>query len=117
MYSIRPATLEDAPIIAAQRRAMFFDMGYRDDRALDDMAEAFLPWLRHKMEAGEYLAWLAIALDGSVAAGAGLWLMDWPPHMVGPGARRGNILNVYTRPEFRRQGLARPLAEIAAEWG
>jgi hypothetical protein len=38
MYSIRPATLEDAAIIAAQRRAMFFDMGYRDDRALDDMA-------------------------------------------------------------------------------
>jgi GNAT superfamily N-acetyltransferase len=116
MYSIRPATLEDAAIIAAQRRAMFFDMGYRDDRALDDMAEAFLPWLRNKMKAGEYLAWLAIALDGSVAAGAGLWLMDWPPHMVGPGARRGNLLNVYTRPDCRRHGLARQLTEAALDW-
>jgi GNAT superfamily N-acetyltransferase len=68
------------------------------------------------MEAGEYLAWLAIAGDGSVAAGAGLWLMDWPPHMVGPGARRGNILNVYTNPDHRRRGLARRLTEATLEW-
>jgi GNAT superfamily N-acetyltransferase len=73
--------------------------------------------VRQKMSAGDYLAWFAIAPDGSVAAGAGLWLMDWPPHMLGAGDnRRGNILNVYTRPEFRRQGLARGLTETAVEW-
>jgi len=72
--------------------------------------------VREKMSAGEYLGWFAMAEDGSVAAGAGLWLMDWPPHMVGPGSRRGNILNVYTRPEFRRQGLARRLIETAIDW-
>jgi GNAT superfamily N-acetyltransferase len=116
MLAIRPATPEDAATVTAQRRAMFFDMGYRDERTLDSMAEAFLPWVRRKMSAGEYLGWLAIAEDGSAAAGAGLWLMDWPPHMVGPGSRRGNILNVYTRAEFRRQGLARRLTETAIEW-
>jgi GNAT superfamily N-acetyltransferase len=114
MLAIRPATLEDAAIIAGHRRAMFFDMGHRD--GLDSMTEAFLPWVRAKMSAGEYLAWFAIAEDGSVAAGAGLWLMDWPPHMIGTGSRRGNILNVYTRPDFRRQGLARRLTETAVEW-
>jgi GNAT superfamily N-acetyltransferase len=116
MFSIRPATLEDDAIIAAQRRAMFFDMGYRDAAVLDSMTEAFLPWLRQKMSTGEYLGWFAMAESGAVAAGAGLWLMDWPPHMVGPGSRRGNILNVYTQTEFRRQGLARRLTETAVEW-
>jgi ribosomal protein S18 acetylase RimI-like enzyme len=116
MLSIRPATLEDAAIIAAHRRAMFFDMGYRDEGVLDSMIEAFLPWVRRKMSEGEYRGWFAIAEDGAVTAGAGLWLMDWPPHMVGPGNRRGNILNVYTAPEFRRQGLARRLTETAVEW-
>jgi GNAT superfamily N-acetyltransferase len=116
MLAIRPATVEDAALIAAQRRAMFFDMGHCNARTLDSMTEAFLPWVRHKMSAGEYLGWFAIADDGGVAAGAGLWLMDWPPHMVGPGSRRGNILNVYTRPEFRRQGLARRLTETAVDW-
>jgi GNAT superfamily N-acetyltransferase len=45
-----------------------------------------------------------------------LWLMDWPPHMIGPGAPRGNILNVYTRPENRRMGLARGLMDAALAW-
>jgi GNAT superfamily N-acetyltransferase len=117
MLAILPATLEDAALVTAHRRAMFHDMGYRDDRVLDDMAAAFMPWVQHKMSVGEYLAWFAVADDGSVAAGAGLWLMDWPPHMIGSGGhRRGNILNVYTRAEFRRQGLARRLTETAVEW-
>jgi ribosomal protein S18 acetylase RimI-like enzyme len=116
MLAIRPATLEDAALVTAQRRAMFFDMGHRDDRTLDSMTDAFLPWVRDKMSVGEYLGWFAVAEDRSAAAGAGLWLMDWPPHMVGPASRRGNILNVYTRPEFRRQGLARRLTEMAVEW-
>ena len=30
----------------------------------------FRPWLKRKMEAGEYVAWFAIAADESVAAGA-----------------------------------------------
>ncbi len=68
------------------------------------------------MDAGEYLAWLAVAPDGSIAAGTGLWLMDWPPHMIGTGVRRGNILNVYTAQEFRRRGLARQLMEVAIHW-
>jgi len=95
---------------------MFCDMGYRNQVVLDAMAAAFLQWLRRKMQEGEYLAWLAVRADGSVAAGLGLWLMDWPPHMVGPGSRRGNILNVYTSPDSRRQGLARRLMEVALEW-
>jgi len=42
--------------------------------------------------------------------------MDWPPHMIGAGARRGNILNVFVRPENRRQGIARELMSVALAW-
>lgn len=115
-YSIRQAITRDAPIIVAHRRAMFNEMGYRDEQALDQMSAAFEPWLVARMESGEYLAWFAVSSDGIVAAGLGLWLMDWPPHMIGPGARRGNILNVYTEPHARRQGLARRLMETSVAW-
>jgi GNAT superfamily N-acetyltransferase len=115
-FEIRPATIADCEIIAAHRHAMFFEMGYRDQAVLDAMSTAFRPWLRRKMEEGEYLAWLAVGADGAVGAGLGLWLMDWPPHMVGPGSRRGNVLNVYTNPDCRRQGLARRLMETALDW-
>ena len=115
-FDIRPATIDDTEIIAAHRRAMFFEMGYRDEAVLDAMVAAFRPWLRRRMEQREYLAWLAVRADGAIVAGLGLWLMDWPPHMVGPGSPRGNILNVYTNPECRRQGLARRLMDAALEW-
>jgi GNAT superfamily N-acetyltransferase len=95
---------------------MFVDMGHRDESTLDSMSRSFVPWVKTRLADGEYLAWFAIAPDGSIAAGLGLWLMDWPPHMVGPGARRGNILNVYTQPEHRRRGLARMLMQTALEW-
>ena len=116
--NIRAARLneQDLNTIVHHRRAMFFDMGRRDARALDEMSEKFQPWLRRKMEAGEYLAWFAIAPDGTVAAGAGLWLMDWPPLMSAGGKWRGNILNVYTEAPFRRQGLARQLMLTAMAW-
>ena len=95
---------------------MFRDMGYTDERALDVMSDRFRPWLRRKMEAGEYLAWFALTPDSSIAAGLGLWLMDWPPHMVASGPGRGNILNVYTEPAHRCQGMARALMQTALEW-
>ena len=68
------------------------------------------------MRCNEYLAWFAVDSDGAIAAGVGLWLMDWPPNMVRPGRWRGNIVNVYTRPESRRMGLARRLMETALAW-
>ncbi len=115
ILQIRPATLADAGIITSHRRRMFGDMGEPDQAKLDAMCAAFRPWLERKMASGEYLAWLAAAPSGEVVAGAGLWLMDWPPHMV-PGGIRGNILNVYTDREYRRQGLARRLVGTAMEW-
>jgi GNAT superfamily N-acetyltransferase len=114
-YAIRRASIDDIDTLVAHRRAMFVDMGYRDEAALDSMAAKCRPWLLSKMNRGEYLAWLATAPDESIAAGAGLWLMDWPPHMVGNGTR-GNILNVYTAAEFRRRGLAGELMKAALRW-
>lgn len=116
MYSIRPATLDDAGIIAGHRDRIFLDIGKNDLQKLEAMTKAYRPWLESKMAAGEYLGWLAMAADGSVAAGLGLWLMDWPPHVIGSGLRRGNIINVYTEAAHRRRGLARLLLNTALEW-
>jgi GNAT superfamily N-acetyltransferase len=112
---IRTAILDDLEVIVHHRQSMFRDMGYHDEMAVSAMAEAFRPWLRRKMDLNEYLAWVAVE-DEQIAAGIGLWLMDWPPHMIGPGAPRGYILNVYTEPAYRRRGMARSLMQVALEW-
>jgi GNAT superfamily N-acetyltransferase len=120
---VRQAThsTSDIDAIVHHRQAMFIDVGYPDDAALRTMAANFRPWLQKKMEATEYLTWFAVvpecAPDSSIAAGLGLWLMDWPPHMIGGGSRwRGNILNVYTEPAHRRRGMGRALMTTALEW-
>jgi ribosomal protein S18 acetylase RimI-like enzyme len=110
-FTIRRASTADLETLVAHRRAMFHDMGYDDEVRLNSMSAKFRVWLMEHMNRGDYYAWLVCAQDGSIAAGAGLWLMDWPPHMMGQGTRRGNILNVYTADDFRRRGLARQLME------
>ena len=115
-FTLRRASTADLDILVEHRCAMFRDMGYKDEGAMASMAGKFGPWLLEHMNAGDYLAWLVSAGDASIAAGTGLWLMDWPPHMIGQGTRRGNILNVYTHPDFRRRGLARELMTTVLAW-
>jgi GNAT superfamily N-acetyltransferase len=115
-YSIREATLADAETIVRHRREMFFDMGHNDAAVLDGLVKSFRPWLIEKLSKEEYRGWFAIAEDGSVAAGTGLWLMNWPPGLHTSEPWRGNILNVYTEREHRRRGLARRLVMAARDW-
>jgi GNAT superfamily N-acetyltransferase len=95
---------------------MFVDMGVVEDARLEAMCAAFAPWVARRLASGEYSAWLAVAPNGEVVGGAGVWVMDWPPHMYDPAPRRGNLLNVYVAPAHRRQGVARRLVETALDW-
>ena len=118
--TIRPSFPEaaktDAETICHHRRAMFRDMGHPDDAVMDAMVTAFRPWVEQRLESSEYRAWFAYNADGEIIAGAGIWLMDWPPHMIAPGHARANIINVYTEPAYRRRGLARQLMAELLDW-
>ncbi len=60
---------------------------------------------------GKYIGWLTED-EGKVVAGAGLLLLDWPPHPLDPrSTQRGYLLNVYVEPEYRRRKLASHLIE------
>ena len=115
-YSIREATVADAGTIADHRRSMFADMGEGDVIRRDAIAFASLAWLEKKLSAGEYMGWLAIAPDQSIAAGAGVWVIEWPPTVTDLSGRRGMLLNVYTHAAHRRRGLARALVETSLRW-
>jgi GNAT superfamily N-acetyltransferase len=108
-YRIRPATVEDAPVIARHRASMFLDMG---DVSGDDVARlerASFVYLRQMMAEKRYLGWLAERQD-EIVAGCGLIISQLLPR---PGAIDGGaqalIVNVYCEPEHRRRGLARAL--------
>jgi GNAT superfamily N-acetyltransferase len=115
-YSISRATVEDAPVIARHRAAMFRDMG---DVSGDDVARiesASFVYLRQMMAERRYLGWLA-ERQGEVVAGCGLIISQLLPR---PGAIEGGaqalIVNVYCEPEHRRRGLARALMTAMLDW-
>ena len=89
---------------------MFEDMGHTDVEKLQLMSERFSTWVTRFLSRNEYFAWLAFDRENCVA-GAGLWLIDWPCHILDPMHARGYILNVYTDPKHRRKGLARLLTK------
>lgn len=113
MLETRAATPADAAIITRHRHRMFVDAGRRDNQVLQVMSQNFEPWVVSMMNDGKYLGWLTED-EGKVIAGAGLLLLDWPPHPLDPrSTQRGYLLNVYVEPEYRRRKLASHLIDYA----
>ena len=110
-FALRLATADDLPLIVIQRRAMFEDMGIRDRAALDEMNVAFADWMKGRIESGEYRGWFVTDNQGRVLAGAGLWLQESLPSHRDPSTQRAYVMNVYTGPDYRRQGHARRLMD------
>jgi GNAT superfamily N-acetyltransferase len=112
MVEIRRATAADAEQIGRQRVCMFEDAGFSTEAKMGPMLAAFVAWVRPRLDDGSYAGWLAED-EGRMVAGAGLWVMDWPPHYLDPEPQRAYLLNFYVAPEMRRRGLAQRLLALA----
>jgi GNAT superfamily N-acetyltransferase len=112
---IRVGTSGDIPEILRQRRAMYEDMDYRDVDALAAMVSVSSAYLAKALSDGSFRAWLASVGDRVVAGGAVI-VSPWPAHPYDLECRRATILNVYTHPEYRRQGIARRLMQTMIDW-
>lgn len=114
-YIIRPITVSDAPIVIHHRHQMFKDMGSGTSETRTQMDTHFADWLQQRFEQDRYIGWFA-QIDETVIAGAGISLVDvgslpdtqfhYVPYLV----------NVYTEPEYRKQGIARKLLLIAIDY-
>ena len=114
---IREATPADIPEILRQRRAMYEDMNYNDEPALDAMIATCEPYLATALSNGSFHSWLAFrAEDNGVVGGGAVLVSPWPSHAYDLECRRATILNVYTYLEFRRQGIARSLMQTMIAW-
>ncbi|GHG08469.1 GNAT family N-acetyltransferase [Deinococcus piscis] len=99
-WTVRSVTLADTHTVARHRLP---------DLPPDHAAvRAYAEWLPSALERGLYLGWLAES-GGGVVGGAGLILLEWGPTRDDPQPWRGRVVNVWTHPSWRRQGIARQL--------
>jgi GNAT superfamily N-acetyltransferase len=116
-FPIRAATQSDLPTLLDFRMGMLGDVfaAEQGKPPWDPHAvrQANGPWLEEHIDR-DFVAWLA-EIDGHPAGTAAVL---WSPHPPGPrklGGLEAYILNVYTKPEFRRQGIARALMAHAID--
>ncbi|MFL5496086.1 MAG: GNAT family N-acetyltransferase [Gemmatimonadales bacterium] len=123
---VRLAIPQDADLIAGHRVRMFQDMG----QLPPDLVEPFRSSARERLwvllETGEYVGWLAStrASPGTVVAGVGVQRRQVFPHprqradgsIVVASGRHAIVLNLFTEPSWRRQGIAELLMRHALEW-
>ena len=114
--TIREAALTESAIILHHRRSMFRDMGEGTAEELDQMVEVAGPLLARALADGSYRHWLALDSSGRVAGGGGVLLCPWPANPKDRCTERAVILNVYTEPEFRKQGIARQIMLRILAW-
>ncbi len=112
---LREATPADVAVILHQRRRMFADMGEGDEASLDAMSEATRPILAAALVDGSYRGWL-VEVAGRVVAGGGVALFGFQPTPADLSPRRAWIVNIYTEPAFRRQGLAKLVMRGIIDW-
>jgi GNAT superfamily N-acetyltransferase len=114
-YVIREARPQELAIVIRHRRRMYEDMGHTDPVQLADMERASTQFFGHHFAAGTYRGWFA-EIDGLVVAGGGVLILPFQPQMYNTRPERPWIVNMFTEPEHRRQGLARLLLEEMVAW-
>ena len=117
--TIREATAADLPMVLEHRLAMLEvvfpwpDGDDRDGPRAADRRRRNRDWLGAHFGV-DFFAWIA-ERDGEPLASAAIQWFEHPPSPVNPIGREAYILNVYTEPRARHQGLARMLIERLVE--
>jgi GNAT superfamily N-acetyltransferase len=109
----RVATSRDLEALARLRWEMEVEQG-NDTIDVADYAKAYAASSRDEIKGRRFRAWLAEADGQPVACVLLVWWI-LPPNFDNFLRKRGFVFSVYTRPAYRRQGIARHLMNILIE--
>ena len=106
MWTIRQANVGDTEALTALRLRFLQEIGYGGD----DVSDAVREYFEHSVPTGEFVAWLA-QRSGQIVGTSGLVFVRKPPHGRNLTGREAHVMNMYTIPQYRRQGVATALLE------
>lgn len=114
-FTFRRADAADAELLTVMRLEMRKE---RETAVCPVSEEEFrrsnLSFFRTQIASGRFIAFIAYEGD-QAAACSGLSIEIHPPTYGNPGGKSGYVTNMYTRPAWRRRGLAALLLDRLAE--
>lgn len=109
MTIIRKATIKDIDDLVRFRTALFREMGILQEET-NTFQNACREYFRQYLATGEFLSWVA-ENNNEIIATSGLVFTQKPPDPRNISGRETYVMNFYTLPKWRKQGIATKLME------
>lgn len=110
------ATVEDLPSIVSLHIQMLMALGQRPEELQANPEARLQAYYRREMDAGRLAHYLARDAGGEIVAMAGGILREESEDWLAVDPRYGLLIDIYTGPAHRRQGLAGRLIELVYTW-
>lgn len=108
---LRQAIFTDISQLINLRKKMLVEEGLYVETNIDN---ELLRYFENGMEKQELLMW--VAEEGNkIIATCGVCFYQLPPSFKNPTGRNAYIVNVYTEPQYRKQGIATKLLEMTLQ--
>lgn len=107
----RKANIEDVKHLVELRKRQLIDEGCYSDKNIDDELERYFST---GISNEDLIVWIATE-DESIIGTAGVCFFQYPPTYSNTSGKIAYITNVYTRDEYRKQGIATKLLELVVE--
>jgi GNAT superfamily N-acetyltransferase len=114
-FFVRPARVEDIPILLEARRRMFADMGEADAPGRAEGEVRIAAWLAERIPDGRAAGFVAVADDGAWLGAMTISHEESVPSRHNPSGRHSYLFGLSVRPEYRRQGVAGALVTAAVD--
>lgn len=112
MIEYRKATMKDIDLLTQLREEVLRAANrLKADDPMPDIKDATYEYYYKSLDQGAHIAYLA--LDGDIVAGCGgVSFYQVMPTCGNPTGKKAYIMNMYTRPEYRRRGIAGEILEL-----
>lgn len=111
MIEYRKATISDIQYLVQYRKQQLIDEGEIFDNDIDnELSDYFISSISNK----SLISWLAVD-DEKIVATSGICFYQLPPTFRNPSGKNAYITNMYTLPEYRRQGICSRLLQFVID--
>ena len=110
----RLADLNDVPVLIKLRKQQLIDEGLPPGQLNMDIDTELADYFTSAISDGAFISWV-MDNDGEIIATSGVCFYTLPPNYSNPSGRTAYITNMYTKPEYRRRGIAAELLDMVIE--